>query len=203
MEESQNSVTHWVKGVKGGDDGAAQRLWQRYYHAMVHLARAKLQGASRRQADESDVVVEAFDSFCRDARRGGFPQTTDRQDFWRLMVMYTARKAVDQMRRQRRKVRGEGRVFGESVFGDDGQAPGLDQAIGDEPTPEFAVMMAETVRRCLAALPADHRPVAVMAMEGYTNQEVAERLGSSLSTVERRLRNIRQVLKQVLADDRA
>jgi len=203
MEESQNSVTHWVKGVKGGDDRAAERLWHRYYHAMVHLARAKLQGAPRRHADESDVVVEAFDSFCRDARQGVFPQTTDRQDFWRLMVMYTARKAVDQIRRQRRKVRGGDRVFGESVFGADGQAPGLDQAIGNEPTPEFAAMMAETGNRVLTALPADHRPVAVMAMEGYTNQEVASRLRCSLSTVERRMRSIRKILQPVLADGRA
>ena len=199
-----NSVTAWVLGLKTGDPQAAERLWERYYHDLVRIARAKLQGAPRGRADESDVALDAFHSFCRDAREGAFPEVTDRGDFWRLMMLYTARKASDQIRRERRLARGGGRVAGESVFDahdGSGEAVGIAQVIGREPSPEFAAMLAETVQRCLSVLADDHRPVAVLAMEGFTNQEIATRQRCSVSTIERRLRNIRQILRKELADD--
>jgi DNA-directed RNA polymerase specialized sigma24 family protein len=55
-------------------------------------------------------------------------------------------------------------------------------------------MMAEECRRLFDALPDESlRRVALLKLEGYTDQEVAERLGCGLSTVERRLRTIRGV----------
>ncbi len=38
------SVSQWLLGLKGGDSVAAQKLWERYYHRLVSLARAKLRG---------------------------------------------------------------------------------------------------------------------------------------------------------------
>ena len=46
-------------------------------------------------ADEEDVALSAFDSFCRGAQRGRFPQLDDRDNLWRLLVVITSRKAVD------------------------------------------------------------------------------------------------------------
>src|SRR5689334_16850446 len=34
------SVTQWITRIRGGGDGVAQRLWERYYGALVRLARA-------------------------------------------------------------------------------------------------------------------------------------------------------------------
>src|SRR5919206_1363508 len=110
------SVTQWIDRLKAGDPDAAQKLWERYFRRLVRLARQKLRAAPRRAADEEDVALSAFDSFCRGLERGRFPQLQDRDDLWRLLVVITARKAVDQVQHEARAKRGGGPVQGESVL---------------------------------------------------------------------------------------
>jgi hypothetical protein len=64
---SEGSVTHWLGQLQAGDPAAAQQMWQRYFPRLVELARQKLRVALRRAADEEDVALSAFDSFCRGA----------------------------------------------------------------------------------------------------------------------------------------
>src|SRR5262249_37281756 len=61
---SEGSVSHWIGQLKAGDHAAAQELWNNYFHRLVGLARKKLEGAPRRAADEEDVALSAFTSFC-------------------------------------------------------------------------------------------------------------------------------------------
>src|SRR5262245_45696580 len=111
---SEGSVTRWVTALKGGDPGAAQALWERYYRQLVTLARQKLRSARRRVADEEDVVQSAFHSFFKGVARGRFPQLHDRDNLWRLLVVITARKALDQLAHEQRKRRGGGTVRAEA-----------------------------------------------------------------------------------------
>ena len=74
------SVTLWIDRLKIGDPDAAQKLWERYFRRLVGLARKKLRAAPRRAADEEDVALSAFDSFCRGAEQARFPQLHDRLD---------------------------------------------------------------------------------------------------------------------------
>ncbi len=54
--------------------------------------------------------------------------------------------------------------------------------------------MAESCRRLLDVLGDEQlRRIAVWKMEGYTNREIADRLGCVIETVERRLRLIRSL----------
>src|SRR5947208_11944952 len=94
---SEGSVTRWVAALKNGDAAAAQPLWERYHRQLVALARQKLQSARRRMADEEDIVQNAFHSFFQGIARGRFPQLNDRDNLWRLLVVITARKALDQL----------------------------------------------------------------------------------------------------------
>ena len=72
-------------------------------------------------------------------------------------------------------------------------AAGLDRIAGEEPTPEFAAMVAEEYRRLLDALEDDGlRQVAISRMEGYTCDEIAMQLGCARRTVARRLDLIRK-----------
>src|SRR5262245_51958409 len=112
---SDESVSHWLTLLQSdGDAAAAQRLWERYFHRLVGLARAKLQGQPRRAADEEDVALGAFASFCRAAEAGRFPRLADRHDLWRLLVTLTERKASNLIRAERRQKRGGGAVLGEA-----------------------------------------------------------------------------------------
>src|SRR3954465_6949521 len=94
----EGSVTRWLAPLQAGDPAAAQQLWERYFRRLVGLARTKLRGAPRRAADEEDVALSAFDSFCRHAEAGRFPRLADRDSLWRLLVTVTARKAAHQAR---------------------------------------------------------------------------------------------------------
>ena len=90
-----------------------------------------------------------------------------------------------------------GRGKDESGVGGAGEQAGLAEVIGHAPTPEFAAMMAEECQRLLERL--DDPELAALALaklEGYTNKEIAKRLGCSVRTVERQLRLIRKKWQQ-------
>jgi RNA polymerase sigma factor (sigma-70 family) len=193
---SEGSVTRWVTALKGGDVAAAQPLWERYHRQLVSLARQKLQAARRRAADEEDVVQSAFHSFFEGVARGRFPQLDDRDNLWRLLVVITARKALDQLAYEQCKRRGGGTVQGESRISPGGPTwdeAAIEQVVGEEPTPEFAAQVAEQYQRLLDLLDETLRQVAVWKMEGLTNDEVAGRLNCSHRTVARKLGTIRTI----------
>jgi DNA-directed RNA polymerase specialized sigma24 family protein len=146
-------------------------------------------------AAPSNVAVSAFHSLCANAAKGRFDRLGDRDDLWRLLVVITSRKASDQKNRSTRAKRGGGRVLSENELAD---AAGLetgspwDEVPSDEPTPEFAAMLAEEYQNRLAALGKEElQRIAVLRMEGYTNEEIAAQLGCALRTVARRLEMIR------------
>ena len=198
--EPEGSVTGWIDHLRAGDDIAAQRLWERYFHELVRLDRAHLRAKPRGAVDEEDIALSAFDSFCRGTEQGRFPRLDDRDGLWRLLVTITARKVVDQVERQCRQKRGGGRVRSETdLAGSESEAAGagLDRAVGREPTPEFAAMMADECRRLLAELGDEtlHR-IALLRMEGYSDGEIASQLDCSLRTVGRKLKLIRDIWMQ-------
>jgi DNA-directed RNA polymerase specialized sigma24 family protein len=189
---SPESITHWLGQLQAGDHAAAQKLWERYFHRLVGMARVRLQGTPRRAADEEDVALSAFNSFCRGAEQGRFPQLADREDLWRLLVILTERKAIGLARHEHRQKRGgAATTHGADVPAD------VDEIAGREPTPEFAAEVAEEYRRVLEALDSDElRSIAVWKMEGDTTEEIATRLGRAPRTVERKLHLIRPLWEE-------
>jgi DNA-directed RNA polymerase specialized sigma24 family protein len=187
--DAARSVTFWLRQLEAGDPAAAQPLWERYFAELVRLARARLRGSRRRLADEEDVALSAFDSFCRGAAQGRFPRLSDRNNLWGLLVTLTARKAIDLAQHEGRQKRG-----GTAALAEGGAAErAIDQVVGAEPTPLFAAQVAEECRRLLDVLGDEGlRSIAVWKMEGDTNAEIAQKLACAEVTVERRLRLIRK-----------
>ncbi|MBI3463690.1 MAG: RNA polymerase subunit sigma-70 [Planctomycetes bacterium] len=199
----EGSVTRWIDPLRAGDSQAAQKLWERYFEALVHLAAKRLRHIRRAAADEEDAALSAFHSFCQGARDGRFPDLRDRGDLWRLLWVITERKALRQIERQGYQKRGGGKARGESVLcvassaspdaAARGDRHGLDQFMGHEPTPEVAAILAEECQRLLACLGDEMlRQVALWKMEGYRNDEIAKKLGCVTRTVERKLDLIRK-----------
>lgn len=198
---SQNSVTNWIGELKAGRDDAAAELWKRYFRQVVDLAKRRLEGFPNRIEDEEDVAVSVFDSLCEGAAAGRFTELSDRDDLWRLLVVITCYKSTDVKRRAGAQKRGGAQVRGESVFNGAAAAgsAGLDHVPAIEPTAEFLSEMNDSFFGLMGLL-ADGslRDVARMRMQGYSNQEVAEALEMSVSSVERKLRLIRQKWSQEL-----
>lgn len=182
---ASGSVTHWIRLFQAGDHEAAQPLWERYFSRLTALAHKKLRGRVLAVADAEDVALSAFDSLCKGLRRGRFPRLEDRDNLWKLLVVITARKAAHLIRDQHAPKRG-GRVGWDAIS--------LDEIVGQEPTPDFAVQVSEQCERLLALLPHnDLRRVAGLKLEGFTNEEIAQQISCARRTVDRKLRLIRHL----------
>src|SRR4051812_19394385 len=154
---TDDAVTVWLGQLQAGDAAFARPLWDKYFHRLVGLARTRLRDTPRRAADEEDVALSAFDSFCRNAARGRFPELTDRDGLWRILASFTLRKAAHHCRDATRRKRGGGST-------DEG-ADGLGDLLGRDPTPELAAELAEECDRLLAALgDAELKRVALLRM---------------------------------------
>ena len=182
--DRHESVTHWIYQLNTEEESVAQQqLWNHYFTQLAGIARARLQGLRGRDADEEDVVLSAFDSFFRGTRAGRFPDLRDRTGLWPLLVKITARKAINQVNRQLAQKRNPS---AEQEMED------LAALVGSEPTPQFSMEVAEQISSLLDSLEDDQlREIAVMKLEGYTNEEIAAHLDIALRSVARRLSRIR------------
>ncbi len=181
------SVTGHLFDLKGGDRDAVAPLWERYYPQLVRLARAKLRAARLpgADADGEDVALSAFESFCRRAEQGRFPDLNDRDGLWRLLVCIAWRKARAEIRRRHPGVVSPGADF--------------EEAIGREPSPEVAAQAADMYGYLLDILDDQALAhVAVWRMEGLTIGEIMERQKCSRTTVFRRIKLVREIWSEAL-----
>ncbi len=202
MSLIEETVTQWIDQLKTGDAQAAQKLWESYFLEMVEVARRKLQGAPKAMADEEDVALSAFKSFCMGAQKGRFPQVTDRDNLWPFLVAITSHKSVDLIRNENRQKRGgTGKSDGSSEKKKWTSIPlDFEEIIQKQPSPEFAVQLAEELERLLNLLDktgdSTLRQVALGKMEGETTTELAQNLGCARRTVERKLQLITRLWQE-------
>jgi RNA polymerase sigma factor (sigma-70 family) len=193
-------VSHWIDLVKQGRDSAAKHLWEFYYDRLVTSVRRRLFGSNRGVSDEDDIIVSVFDSFCVAVKQGRFPDLTDRDDLWRLLLTMAARKVIDKRRHDQRQRRGG--ATRTLSLDDPDLAPDIQAAIGREPSPEMVVMMEESVKEFLSHLGGGSlQELAGAKLEGYSNAELAVRFACSERTIERRLHLIREKLQQELVNN--
>jgi DNA-directed RNA polymerase specialized sigma24 family protein len=192
---SASPVGIWVSQLKEGDPQAAQQLWNTYFFRMVKVARCKLHGAPAGMADEEDVALSAFKSFCRGTRDGRFAKLEDHEDPWPLLLALTTHKAIDLRRYERRVKRGgpdKKHVSPARLAQTPDAESGMSQLIGKEPDPQAAVQAAEECQEILDRFSdAILRAIALWKMEGFTTEEIAAKLDCTTRTVERKLQLIR------------
>jgi DNA-directed RNA polymerase specialized sigma24 family protein len=190
----QKSVTHWIAELQQGNREAAQHLWEKYFAQIVRFAAQKLRGRRRRAADEEDVALSAMHSALRKIEAGKYPRLSDRNDLWRLLMVITAHKSMRLVRDEARQKRGGNRAVLTNSDGSGGEKAAIEQILSREPTPQFAVEMAEQCDHLLESLPDDDlRRLAIWKMEGHSNEEIAVQMQCATRTVERKLHLIRSV----------
>ncbi len=193
---SDDEITRWMTEAQGGDDAAAQKLWEAYSEKLLRYAKKKLACMPRRAVDEEDVIVSAMNSYFAAAKTGQLAPE-NRNELWKLLTTITVRKANAQIRRHYAQKRGGGVVRGESVFLDrmatDQEHYGINQVIDDR---NLDVMSGQLIQMCeekLTMLNDDSlREVAILRLEGYSNDEMAEQLHCSRATIKRKLARIRE-----------
>jgi DNA-directed RNA polymerase specialized sigma24 family protein len=198
--DEQHSISQWIEGLKAGDQEAARKLWEGYFHKLVRLVERKLPAQTRRAFDEEDVALSAFKSFCYGVAEERFPDLNDRGNLWAVLVVIATRKAQAYVQTQNRQKRGGGQVRGDSVFLGQGTAEelaGFDALAGKEPTPAFLAQAGEACEHLLDALGDETlRNMAILKMQGYTIDEIAAQTGCTKRAVQRRLEIIRRTWRE-------
>src|SRR3954465_15888330 len=180
---ARGSVTTWLEALKAQEESAAQELWNRYFSQLVPLAHRQLRGLAR-DTDEEDVALSALKSAMLGVQNNRFPELNDRTGLWPLLVTITARKAINEIKRQRTKKRDRGA---------EQQIDNLQILAGNFPTSDFALRLGEGIESLVAALGDETlRTIAQRKLEGYENEEIAKELNVSVRTLVRKLARIRQ-----------
>ncbi len=188
---ADGSVTAWFQALQGGDQDAAHKLWERFSERLLGVARRKLLGTPRQAADEEDVVLSAFVSFCQAAQAGELARLEDRADLWHLLVVITGRKAINLRVHGARLKRG-----GQAQY----VADEVENLASREPDPEVAALFAEEYTRLLGLLDdPELRDIALKRVEGHTDEEIARALGCTRRTVVRRVGLIRRIWERELS----
>jgi DNA-directed RNA polymerase specialized sigma24 family protein len=196
MSSPDDTVALWVAGLQNGNSDCALRLYREIYDRLVRVSKRRLRDCKLRWADEEDVALSVFESFCQRATQGQFPRLHNRGELWKLLVTITYRKTRHYVRFDRRQKRGGGQIRGESAFlsPTDSRNLGLNAVPSKDDLPaDLLLLLAEESERLLAVLgDKSLAQIAIWKMEGHTDAEIATRLGCVERTVERKLQRIRE-----------
>jgi len=186
------TVTAWIDQLAGGDQQAAEQLWQHVSARVREFARPKLDAETRRRYDEDDAANSAFHSLCRGLADGRM-EAENRDALWGLLAVITSRKISAQRRSLNRLKRGGGDIRGESGFAEFGDS-GINAIAGDQRTPDVLAEISESCAQLLDALPGETmKTIVLLKFQGSNNGEVASELQCTRRTIERKLERIRRI----------
>ena len=169
-----------------------RRVFDAYFSRLIRLTEQRIGAGRRRVTDGEDVALSALGSFFRRYASDSRVRSLGENELWNLVATIARRKAINQVRNETRQKRGGGLVQGESVFQRIGNfREQLDDQPNSQQPPDEIAMTEEAIQTMLGALDQSECQIAVAKLEGYTNQEISQRIGCSVATVERRLRMIR------------
>jgi RNA polymerase sigma-70 factor (ECF subfamily) len=183
----RDSFAAWMGRLRAGEDGAAREVFRRYTGRLIALARRRLGALMRAKVDPEDVVQSAYKSFF--ARYGDGQLAADNWNgLWGLLTLITLRKCADRVEYHRAGRRDARREEAPAAWW---------EAPGREPTPHEAAVLAETVEALLRGLDEDERPVVELSLQGYSTQEISERLGRAERSVRRLRERVKKRLEQL------
>ena len=195
MSENHGSVTEWITLCQAGDQDAATALWNRYYQDLLTVARYRLRNSKLTASDEEDLAIAVFTSLFSGLASGRIAAIHNRKHLWRILNWATKRRAVDHLRRQQAGKRG-GNKANEGHYSELLQdIDDMDAAAKTTNCPEFQTQFNDELEHLLAKLPnEDLRKILRWRLEGFTNLEIKDMLDMSISSIERKIRSIKDLL---------
>ncbi len=201
MNDPSHSITQWLRRLESGDEQVAGLLWDAYFERLVWMVQQRTQYKPSRVDDAEDVALSAFASFCNGVKKQQFTGLANREGLWRMLVSIAIHKLIHRHRDQNRLKRGGGYV---QITQDDSAEDACEithQILSREPSPEVIVLVAEQYDRWMNALDSEElRKISQWKLEGYTNEEIADKYGVTTRTVERKLQLIRKILVHELVE---
>lgn len=184
-------ITAWLRRLEAGHNDAATPLWEHFCEKLMQLASRQLNEKLRPAYDAEDAAISAFHSMCRVLSTDRQTELGNRENLWRLLVVITERKIIKRMKYETRDKRDCRRTLLESSLSSS-ETTGRWEVVGHEPSPEFASEFAEVCGSLLDELQDENmKRIVQMRLTDHSNAEIAEKLGITRRTVERKLLVIR------------
>lgn len=174
--------------IRAGDEEAARELLSRYEPQVRLVVRRQLPRILRPQFDSLDFVQSVWGSFFR-RMRGASPELEDPRNLMLFLARAAKNKLIDEYRRAMSQK--QDKRLEESLW--EGDRP-RDLVGGDDGPSEIAEAR-EALERLHGLVPEARQSILGLKTEGFSNQEIGQRLGLSERTVRRVIADLR---KQVL-----
>lgn len=201
--DPSHSVTFWFHQLSLGDQNAAGELWKRFGPALERLSRERFGFAFNAVAGGDDLVQSVFFTLWSGAKAGAFDGVSNRDELWWLLIHLARTKALNLARRNRTQRRG-GHVnqLGQAAANSHEHDESIDHVPDNrESPPELIVSLRDQLDQALTLLPDDDfRRIALLKLEGHTNEEIADRIGVVKRTIIRKLNLVREKWSTIQAD---
>ena len=179
---------------RGGDQDAAQSLFDRYARRLAALAEKNLSQKLAARVDGEDIVQSVFRTFFQRSACGEF-RIHNSVEIWQLLVTITLAKVRSEARRHTAEKRNvEAEVHG-SIH------EWLPQAIETEPGPAEAAALVDEIESILNGLPDEYSQILTLRLEGRSRSEIAETIGVTRQTVSRVLAGMQRRLERNMPQD--
>lgn len=193
MTSSEHSFADVMGRLQKGDQAAAFAVFQRFARALVLRARQQLGARLAARVDAEDVVQSAYRSFIQRHTEGQF-HLENWQSLWSLLVVITLRKCANTRKYHQRECRAA--ALEVTITRADSTTAGWD-APCPQPTPEEAMMLAETLSGLMAGMDAPEREIVSLSLQGFTVLEIKDQLGRAERTVRRVRERFRENLERL------
>jgi RNA polymerase sigma-70 factor, ECF subfamily len=182
----------FVQSVLLAPDTSPRAAFDHFSRRLIGLARVHLGARLQHKIDPEDVVQSAYKSFL--VRYGDEALVAEGEGLWGLLTLITIRKCADRARYYQAECRDLQREGGASF--NPGSNPASLVAVGREPTPDEAAVLAETVAGLLQQLNGNERRIVELSLQGYSTQEISEQTGRAERSVRRLRERVRKHLEQ-------
>lgn len=202
------SITQLLVEIQQGHQSAMTDLVRRYYDQLIQVANRKLASRRLRVHDAEDVVVSAFASLLSSLEQGRYPDLSDREGLWFLLLRIVDNRARNMVQSEWAQKRGGGVVRGDSAFrhsADPESGGGFDLHAAATPTPEYVAMVIEKFEQFYARVESISdahdrelfHQILEARMQGLPVAEIARLCNVTKRQVERKIERARRILMEL------
>jgi RNA polymerase sigma-70 factor (ECF subfamily) len=192
-----DSVPSLLARVQTGSQNAAAEVYERFARRLIALARTRLNHRLKQKVDPEDIVQSVFKSFFVRQAVGEY-DLRSADSLWGLLALITIRKCSRKAVHYFAARRDAGRDVGQPASD---EASRLWEALSQEPTPEQAALLSDTVERLMQALDPREREILALSLQGVSSEEIASQVQRSERTVRRVMEFVRTVIEKMRLED--
>jgi RNA polymerase sigma-70 factor (ECF subfamily) len=186
MSGKENDFERLMKSASAGNLDARSELFERYGKAIQMVVRYRMDRRLRSQFDSLDFAQDAWASFFHLPFENYTFQTPE--DLVAFLTRVVSHKLIDAYRKRCRHTKKSGREFRRIQSN-------VDEQTARQPTPSHVAIVAEEWQRLLKDKPPKIQRALEMLRDGYSQREIAHRLGLNVKRIQRLIQRLNERVK--------